>query len=58
MVVYFCGFLLAWLLDLQDTRDLDTVREYSQEASKSLLDVSKVSGSRDASRAEKKVKMN
>ncbi len=53
MVVYFCGFLFAWLLDLQDTRDLATVKDYSREASKSLLDVSNVLGSRDVSRAEK-----
>ena len=53
LVVCLCGFLFAWLLDLQDTRDLATVKEYSGEASKSLLDVSNVLGSRDVSRAEK-----
>lgn len=56
MVVYFCGFLFAWLLDLQDTRDLATVKDYSTEASKSLLDVNNVLGSRDVSGAEKSAK--
>ena len=52
MVAYFCGFLFAWLLDLQDTRDPAAVKEYPREASKSLLDVNNVLGSRDAPRAE------
>lgn len=34
-----CSFLPAWPLDLQDTGDLDTEKEYPKEASKSPLDV-------------------
>lgn len=55
MVVHLGGFLFAWLLDLQDTRDLTTVKEYSQGASKSLLDVSDVLGSRDVRRNRQKL---
>lgn len=46
LVVCLPGFLLAWLLDLQDTRDPATVREDPGEPSKSLLDVSAALASR------------
>lgn len=58
LVVYFCGFLFAWLLDLQDTRDRATVQQYSRGPSKSLFDVSSVLGMRDVSRAKKEAEMS
>lgn len=47
LVVCSCSFLLAWLLDLQDTRDLVAVKEYSGVARKSPLDIRNVPRSRD-----------